>query len=259
MIRLTWVGFGVWMCAFAVNAYPVSGQSKSSSSTKSSETQGETRRQSQQALEPFNTLIGGWRGVGQPRRNSNTDSWSETAEWVWDIKKDKSSVGIRYQVKNGKLLESALLTYDPTTKQYKLDAKFTDQTERRYVGKFSDNKLTLDSDKDDAGNVHQVVVTLLNDKRTLVLFQSKKAEQKLYNRVAEVGYTREGTKLATDSVGGPECIVTGGKGTMSTVYKGKTYYFCCTGCRDAFKDDPVGIIAEAEAKAAKKKAESGKK
>jgi YHS domain-containing protein len=53
--------------------------------------------------------------------------------------------------------------------------------------------------------------------------------------------------------------VSGGKGTMSTVYKGKTYYFCCTGCRDAFNDDPDGIIAEAAARAAKKKAAAGKK
>ena len=53
--------------------------------------------------------------------------------------------------------------------------------------------------------------------------------------------------------------MTGGKGTMSTVYKGKTYWFCCTGCRDAFNDDPDAIIAQAEERAAKKKAERAKK
>lgn len=247
MTRLTSAGLGLCVCLAAGFTCLAGDGAKSAAGSND-------RQQSQEALAKFNSLIGGWRGVGQPRRNSTSDAWSETAEWVWDIKKDKSSVGIRYDVKNGKLLESALLTYDPQTKQYTLSAKFADKSERKYVGKFADNKLTLDSAADDAGNVHQVVVTLLNDKRTLVLFQSKKAEQKLFNRVAEVGYTREGTRLAVEGADGPECIVTGGKGTMSTVYKGKTYYFCCTGCRDAFNDDPDGIIAEAVEKAAKKKA-----
>ncbi|MSR57709.1 MAG: YHS domain-containing protein [Planctomycetaceae bacterium] len=43
---------------------------------------------------------------------------------------------------------------------------------------------------------------------------------------------------------------------MSTVYKGQTYWFCCTGCRDAFNDDPEGIIADAAKRAEKKKAAS---
>ncbi|MBI5757765.1 MAG: YHS domain-containing protein [Planctomycetales bacterium] len=238
---------GVWLVAATGLVCFAADEAKTTSDSNN-------RQQAQEALSRFNSLIGGWRGVGQPKRNSSSDAWSETAEWVWDIKKDKSSVGIRYQVKNGKLLETALLTYDSAAKQYSLDAKFTDKTERRYTGKLADGKLTLDSGKDDDGNVHQVVVTLLNDKRTLVLFQSKKAEQKLFNRVAEVGYTRDGTRLAVEGADGPECIVTGGKGTSSTTYKGKTYYFCCSGCRDAFNDDPDGIIAEALAKAAKKKA-----
>jgi len=171
MTRLAWSAVGLWLCAVATFVCPAAEETKPAPNA-------EARQQSQQALERFNSLIGGWRGVGQPRRNSSSDAWSETAEWVWDIKKDKSSVGIRYQVKNGKLLESALLTYDSQAKQYALDAKFTDKTERRYTGKLADGKLTMESGNGDDGNVHQVVVTLLNDKRTLVLFQSKKAEQK---------------------------------------------------------------------------------
>ena len=37
------------------------------------------------ALGEFNSLIGGWRGTGQPRRGSNKGAWRETAEWVWDF------------------------------------------------------------------------------------------------------------------------------------------------------------------------------
>ncbi|MBI3864431.1 MAG: YHS domain-containing protein [Planctomycetia bacterium] len=209
------------------------------------------------ALAEFNPLVGGWRGVGQPVRNSNKGSWSETAEWIWELKKDH--VGISYAVKEGKQLQSALLTWDPKSKEFELVATLPDSSQRTYRGTNAGNKLTLQSSPDDAGIVHQIVVTQLNEKRTLVLFQVRAKGQQQFNRVAEVGYTREGTKLADEGVGGPECIVTGGKGTMSTVYKGTTYWFCCTGCRDAFMDDPDTIIAQAEAKAAQKKAAAGKK
>jgi YHS domain-containing protein len=226
--------------------------------SKRSPTDKETRAAIQEALAEFNPLVGGWRGVGQPVRNSNKGSWTETAEWIWEIKKEH--VGLRYSIKDGKQLTSALLTWDPQEKGFVLVAQLPDESERTYTGKISGNKLTLQSPADADGNVHQIVVTQLNEKRTLVLFQVRPRDQQQFTRVAEVGYTREGTKLAEEGVGGPECIVTGGKGTMSTVYKGKTYWFCCTGCRDAFMDDPDAIIAQAEQKAAKKKeaAKSGK-
>lgn len=211
-----------------------------------------------QALELFNPLIGEWRGVGQLQRNSAKGSWKESGEWVWQLKKD--AVAIRYDVHDGKYITSALLTYEPQKKLYVLLATLADNSPRRYEGTLADKKLTLESAVDSEGKVHQLVVTQLNDKRTLVLFQQRNADQERFARVAEVGYTREGTRLAEEGAGEPVCIVTGGKGTSKIDYKGKTYWFCCSGCRDAFNDDPDGVIADAEEKAAKKKAEeAGKK
>ncbi len=217
----------------------------------------QSRSASQEALGELNTLIGGWRGTGQPVRSSTKGSWTETAEWVWEIKKDH--VGVRYLVTGGKLLASALVTWDPEKKNYRLEATLPDKSKRAYAGSLAGNKLTFESPADAGEDVHQIVVTLLREDRTLVLFQVRRKDQTQFARVAEVGYTREGTRLADENAGGPECIVTGGKGTMSTVYKGKTYWFCCTGCRDAFNDDPDAIIAQAEERAAKKKAEAAKK
>ena len=62
--------------------------------------------------------------------------------------------------------------------------------------------------------------------------------------MAEVGYTREGTRLADSDSTGPECVVTGGLGTIPVSYNGKTYYVCCSGCKQAFDADPEGILAE---------------
>ncbi|HVV99141.1 MAG TPA: YHS domain-containing protein [Planctomycetaceae bacterium] len=205
----------------------------------------------QEALSQFNGLIGKWRGAAQPTRGSTKGAWTEKAEWIWDVKKD--AVSLRYDIEDGQQLKSARLSYRPDNKQYRLHATFADDTERDYTGTLTGNKLVLES-AEDQGKVYRIGITLLNEKRTLVLLEQRPANSDRFARIVEVGYTRDGTSLAVEGQDGPECIVTGGKGTMSTVYKGKTYWFCCTGCRDAFNDDPDGIIAEAAARAEKKKA-----
>ncbi len=47
--------------------------------------------------------------------------------------------------------------------------------------------------------------------------------------------------------------MTGGAGTIRVSYKGKSYYVCCTGCRDAFNDDPEGILADYRARLEERK------
>ncbi len=212
----------------------------------------EDRAAARAALEEFNSLIGGWRGVGQVRRGSNRGAWLEQAEWVWQLKSDQPA--LRYVVEKGNQLKTAKLTYDPKSKNYSLEAVLPDDAKRNYAGQVEDDKLVLQSPADADGTVYRITVTRLNEKRTLVLFQKRGEKQKRFGRVAEVGYTREGTKLAEVGGGSPECIVTGGKGTSTIDYKGKTYYLCCSGCREAFLDDPEGIIADAKERLEKKRA-----
>ncbi len=66
-----------------------------------------------EALAQFNSLIGGWRGVGQPRRGSAAGSWQEAAEWVWDF--SQPTPAIRYVVTDGKLIKTARFTFDEPT------------------------------------------------------------------------------------------------------------------------------------------------
>ena len=196
----------------------------------------ESKVAAQNALEEFNGLIGGWRGSAQPVRNSTKGAWTEKAEWIWDIKKD--AVALQYKIKDGQALQTARLTFDPTQKIYLLTATLPDKSTREYTGKLEAKKLVLDSEPDATDYVHRITVTQLNEKRTLVLFEKRPAGGERFSRVVEVGYTREGTNLAIEGAGEPVCIVSGGKGTMQVSYKGKNYWVCCTGCRDAFNDDP---------------------
>lgn len=201
-------------------------------------------------LSEFNGLVGGWRGVGQPRRGSNAGAWTETSEWVWHF--HESDVALDYIVKDGKILTNARLSYSPVDKRYTLVANLPDKSQRTYTGKLDGKRLVLESDPQ-GEEIHRITVNSLSDIRTLVLFEKRTAKQEQFSRVAEVGYTREGTRLAREGGNGPECVVTGGVGTITVMHKGKTYYVCCTGCKQAFEDDPEGVLAEYAERRAKEK------
>ena len=181
------------------------------------------------------------------KQNSRRGAWSEKAEWVWKFSPNSSSIA--YQITDGKFLKSAVLSYDPQKKTYVLATVQPDGKQRDYTGTLTKDTLILESLPDQEGAVYRISIRRLNQKRTLVLFEQRNRGQSFYYRLAEVGYTRAGTKLAESGSGGPECIVTGGAGTIQVSYQGKNYYVCCSGCKQAFEEDPETFIAEAKQKA----------
>lgn len=209
-----------------------------------------TRSAIQEALSPFNSLIGGWRGVGQVRRGSTRGAWQETGTFIWKF--SGGNVGIEYQVKDPKHVKTGLISWDPAKKHFTMNAVLADDSKQKFTGQFQKKVLTLMSESDSNGYVWRVSFRPLNEKRMLVTYERRKATASFYARVGEVGYTREGTRLAASDNTGPECVVTGGAGTIKVSHKGKTYYVCCSGCRDAFNDDPEAILEDYFAKLDKK-------
>jgi YHS domain-containing protein len=213
------------------------------------------------ALSQFQDLVGGWIGTGQPKRGSAVGAWREKADWRWKFVGEQAA--LEYVVEEGKLLKSGLLSFDPDKKTFRLktvelieatkEAK-EESIERDYEGELIEKKLVLESAGSDSADSRRITITRLNEKRTLVLFERKAPSQNFYSRIAEVGYTREGTRLADSDQTGPVCVVTGGVGTIKVTYKGETYWVCCTGCRDAFDDDPEGVLADYKKKLEEKKA-----
>ncbi len=86
----------------------------------------------------------------------------------------------------------------------------------------------------------------------------KRIAEGLYSRLAEVGSTRKGSSFAKNAAAGPECVVTGGLGTITVMHDGKTYYVCCGGCRDLFEEDPAAVLGEYHQRRAAERAEKEK-
>ena len=139
----------------------------------------------------------------------------------------------------------------PGSRWFTLTGTATDKSTATFVGGLSDKDkvLTLVRTDGPATEEQRLVFSLLHHNRHLYRFETRPSNTTVaFAKKYQVGATKEGVAFA-DVAKGPECIVSGGLGTMKVSYNGKEYYVCCSGCRDEFKDDPEKYIKEAEAKA----------
>ena len=209
-------------------------------------------------LAPLEYLLGRWngRGVFKDSTAKRFRGWDEKHSWAWIFVKGEP-VGLSVTIEGGKVLAAGKLTFDPVRKLYRLEG-----TEPKPGGPIvlegtidkSSKHLVLDR-VDLAGNsakdgpkMRLSLWTNANSLRYTMAEEVRERGAYQYSKVLEVGSTREGESLAPsgDSASsGPKCIVTGGAASMTLSYQGRTYPICCTGCRDAFNDDPEKYLKKA--------------
>lgn len=214
-----------------------------------------------EALQPFNVLVGSWKGSGMPEGTKEervAGAWEETVSWEWKFKDRDAWLEVTFT--KGKYFTKGELRYAPNKdKDAKEPTRFTltltgtDKSTSTYAGSLTDKDKVLALTRTDgpASEEQRLVFSLLHHNRHLYRFETRPANTTVaFTRKYQVGATKEGVAFA-DVPKGPECIVSGGLGTMKVTYKGKDYYVCCSGCRDEFRADPEKYIKEAEAKAKK--------
>ncbi len=210
------------------------------------------RSADQERLKPWGGLVGDWRGAGQPQRGSNRGAWAETGKWAWKLTSD--SAALELQVQRGKLLKSATLRPGTPPDTFRMTAVLADGSSREFSGRATPSKpVVLVATEPKGDGPSRVTLTIPNEARSLLLFEAKNADSGQFYRLAEVGYTKQGVAFAASGESGPICIVTEGKGTIPVSYQGKTYYVCCSGCKDLFNENPAAVLAEYEAKQKAKK------
>ena len=203
------------------------------------------RREDQAALKVYGPLVGSWRGTGQPRRGQAAGSWQESASWAWRLSDDSAALEI--DLAKGKYLKSAALRPGIGAGAYTLEATLADGSKRSFSGKLAGDKPLVLTAEGPGEGVRRVTLTIPNEFRFLLLLESQPTAN-TFARLGEVGYTRNGVSFAAGE-SGPVCIVTEGRGTIQVSHKGKSYYVCCSGCKDLFNKDPEAILAEAAERA----------
>jgi len=212
------------------------------------------KAEAKEALKELQDFIGGWKGNGGPDKPkpSRTDPiWEETVSWGWRFKGDDA--WLTMSVKNGKVLKSGEMRFLPDKKVYQLTA--TDKDDKKLVleGKIKSEILTLEGVDPDTKQTRQIKMNVAAEGvRFIYRMAHKDKGSTLWKKDYLVACTKEG-----ESLGKAEkkniCVVSGGVGTMPISYKGETYYVCCSGCAEAFREEPEKYIAEYKAKKAGKK------
>ena len=167
-------------------------------------------------LQPFNSLVGSWRGVGQPKRGSRKGAWQETTVCRWDFSAGQPA--IRFDAEDGLQFERLTLMVSADGKNLVLHQQINNESARIYSGKLPAKwpvKLQLLSAPDDDGSRYRCTIEQLKDIRMVMLFERQATSTAGYRRVAGIGYTRSGYKLARKAGNQRECIVTGGQGTIA--------------------------------------------
>jgi hypothetical protein len=208
-----------------------------------------SRQTPRQALRAFNDLIGSWRGIGTPegtREEKQRGFWTETLTWEWQFKGEDAWLKVAFD--KGKHFVAGELRYLPDKDLFQFTATTAGKETRTYTGPFKDKVLTLEGLDQVKGETQRLTITLLHSNRFLYRYEIKPKARPLFTRLYQVGATKEGEAFAGPGNAQPECIVSGGLGTIAVNYNGKTYHVCCSGCRSAFREDPEKYIKEAAAK-----------
>jgi hypothetical protein len=202
------------------------------------------KRSPREAFREFNELIGSWRATGLPEVGTAAQKrqgfWTETVAWSWKFKGDDAWLALEFT--KGKHWKKGELHALPEQNRYRLSLENTAGETQTFEGSLEKHILSVERTDERTKETQRFVLTPLHETRFLYRYEVKPAERSSFTVLYKVGATREGVAFASGD-SRPECIVSGGLGTIKVMYRGKEYHVCCGGCRDAFNDNPEKFIA----------------
>lgn len=205
----------------------------------------ETRDQkkAKEALQELNEFIGKWSGSGGPplgRRGTDADLWKESLNWGWRFEKS-GDAALVLDVDGGRHYKSAVMRYLPAKRTYEMKAVTAAGDTKTFTGQLRRGRLTLTHQDPKTKNVERLTLSTNNNGvRLIYQYATQSGGRGIFRRKYMVQHTREGASIARRNK--RECVVSGGLGTIAVSYMGKTYYVCCSGCAEAFREDPTKFI-----------------
>jgi YHS domain-containing protein len=196
-----------------------------------------------QALAEVQDFIGLWNLEGTQKDGAKTIAWKEKVSWGWKFKGDDAYIVADFNEGKGKYYTAGTLRYDLAGKKYVLTLTTADKTDLVFEGTTAKTGgLKLERKDAKTGDVYRLTLgTLAEGIRFQLKFEKQEGGKGLFNAV----YAMNGNKDGESFAGGtkkPECIVSGGAANISVSYNGKTYFVCCTGCRDEFNANPKKYV-----------------
>ena len=195
---------------------------------------------SKKALQEIQDFIGLWNLEGTQKVGVKTEAWKEKVNWGWKFKDGDAWLIVSFAEGKGKYYTDGELRYDVEKKKYVLAltpaAKGSPKEE--YVGDFKTGTLKVERKDAKTGDVYRMTMNTLSEGERFA-FKSEKQDggKGLFSAVYKMDGSKDG--LVKGGPKKPECIVSGGAATIQVTHNGKTYYVCCSGCRDEFNANPA--------------------
>lgn len=205
------------------------------------------------SLEALNDFIGDWHGNGTPQQSTSGGRtiWKESVSWTWRFKGDDAWLVMK--VTDGKYYKGGELHYLPDKKRYRLKLTTKDGKTEIFEGRLQKETLTLERLDPKSHETQRLKMnTAAEGVRFVYRFEYRPAGRTIFYPGYQVGFTKEGESLGGEDTK-VECVVTGGLGKIPVTYNGQTYYVCCSGCLEAFNENPAKYIKEYEKRKAQKK------
>jgi len=196
------------------------------------------------AMQPLQVMLGKWRGT--TNKEFKGFKKVEELEWIWDFRTSRAQPALTVKSDKSPYISEGRMTYLPEKELFQFTATTPEGTQHVMTGTFvsepeeftgDDNKpqkkykLSLAEADTDHDEAWQVDFDQQENNRYLVKVFRKRGGGK-FQLVDTVGTQRQGTSVAAndEDYGEKKCIISGGLGTMTVSYNGKSYYVCCTGC-----------------------------
>ncbi|HMP01682.1 MAG TPA: hypothetical protein PKC45_04185 [Gemmatales bacterium] len=210
---------------------------------------GDEPRTPRQALHPFNELIGSWRASGEMVPASRGRPWKETHAWTWRFR--DNDAWLEGTITDGQRFRGAELRWRAGSDLFELKMLPADANADPvvFVGLLSENGRSLVVEREDEGSkeTQRLTLNFVGEIRYVLRLERRPAGRTQFVRDFQVAAQREGESLAGKPANQkPVCIVSGGLGTMTVSHQDRTFYVCCTGCRDEFNANPEKYIKEWE-------------
>ena len=155
--------------------------------------------------------------------------------------------------KDGKVFKSGEAKYNTSKKVYEFTLVDAQDKSRVYTGNMEKDYLVLESLDPTSKDTYRWKMNLAAEGVRLIYTFDRKADGKtLFSQEYTVASSRAGESLGPKAKQERECVVSGGLGTSQVAYQGKSYWICCSGCRDAFATSPKAFVDAFEAKKKKK-------
>lgn len=204
----------------------------------------EDQAKAKKALQEVQDFIGLWNLEGTQKTGTKTEAWKEKVAWGWKFKDGGAWITVEFAEGKGKYFTTGELRYNVEKKKYALTLTPSGKGEaaQTFEGDFAKGSLKLDRKDAKTGDVYRLTMnTAAEGARFAMKYEKQDGGKGLFSAVHQMAGSKDGESFAGGAKK-PECIVSGGSANIPVTYMGKTYYVCCSGCRDEFNADPAKYV-----------------